>query len=547
MIDNKPETNERFKSFRPLVYSILIAAGLGAGMLVNKESKDKFSQIFDIIDNDYVDSTNVTDLKRKTIDQLLAQLDPHSTYIPPALTEYNESQIRGDYEGLGIEYINYQDTPFVYNVYAGGPAEKAGVKAGDRLIAINGKRLVDSMSNNNVRSTVQGAEGKLVEIEIYRRSVNKSLKFKLEKSQIVLNSSEIYYMVNKTLGYIRIERFSGNTHRQFLSALKELQGKGMTDLMIDLRNNGGGLLTEAVAIANEFLKKDELIAYTYGNKRQRHDYIADGNGVFKEGKLILLINHNTASASEILAGALQDNDRAVILGNRSFGKGLVQESFKLNDGSMMRLTIARYYTPSGRSIQKPYLDDINEYKNEIYNRDVFSDTLNPVLDPKTRKEYFTRNGRLLTFGGGIRPDVFLRDTISDSTEIEMLIPGLFYSRIFDIYLLDHMHATLEKAKARYKDLQSFRKGFEVTDKEVANFISVASRIPYLKDLKNSRKTRAIVAKHLKSAIAYRLFGEMGHSMIINEEEGLFSKSFEVLKNYNRILNIGNYKSRRFDY
>lgn len=321
----------------------------------------------------------------------------------------------------------------------------------------------------------------------------------------------------------------------------------MKDLLIDLRNNGGGLLYEAVAIANEFLQKDEIISYTSGYRRKRHDFIADGNGTFKDGKLVLLINHNTASASEILAGALQDNDRAIIIGNRSFGKGLVQEPFKLSDGSTLRLTIARYYTPSGRSIQKSYDKNIENYRNEIFRRDILKDTLNPVLDSSIKKEFFTKNGRLLTKGGGIRPDITLRDTINDSTEIEQLMPGLFYSRIFDIYLMDYMSGDIEKARQLYKDVYSFQARYSIDKKEVLRFIKVASAIPYLRQLKYSIKTEDIIKKHLKAAIAYRLYGERGKSQIINREEGVFSKTFEVLKNYNRILNIGVKKSRRFDY
>lgn len=535
------------KAYRPLIYAVLLAIGLSAGLQVNKESKDKFSQIFDIIDNDYVDSTDIKALQQSTIDNLLAQLDPHSTYIPAVLSELNESQIRGNYEGLGIEYILYADTPFVYNVYPDAPASKAGIQPGDRLLAVNGKSLTDSLDVMAVREAMQGNKDSLVKLDVYRRDGNKVLHFKIKRDKIIVNSSSVYYMVSPTLGYIQIDRFSGNTHDEFLRALESLKKQGLKDLIIDLRNNGGGLLAEAVAIANEFLEKDELIAYTYGFKRQRHDYIADGNGTFKDGKLILLVNHNTASASEILAGAMQDNDRAVVMGNRSFGKGLVQEPYKLTDGSMLRLTIARYYTPSGRSIQKPYNKDIEAYKNEIYKRDVLKDTLNPILDPRVKKEFFSKNGRLLTIGGGIRPDIMLRDTLNDSTEIEMLIPGLFYSRIFDIYLLDNMRNALQSAKTKYPDILSFNSGFGISHHEVLNFIKLASRIPYLRKLKSSPRTDDIIAKHLKAAMAFRLYGERGRSLIINREEGIFSKSFEVLKNYDLILNIGKYKSRSFDY
>lgn len=539
--------NSSRTALRPLLYALMLAAGIGIGMSVNQTSKDKFSQIFDIINRDYVDSTRTEVLAESTIEYLLSQLDPHSSYIAPQYTEINEQQIRGNYEGLGIEYISFRDTPCVYNVYAGSPAEKAGIKPGDRLLMAGKLKLTDSLSYKEIRSAMTGEAKSSIAIKVFRRNTNSIIDFNISRDNIVLNSSEVYYMVNSTLGYIQIERFSNNTHKQFVAAMEELRKQGMKDLLIDLRNNGGGLLYEAVAIANEFLQKDEIISYTSGYRRKRHDFIADGNGTFKDGKLVLLINHNTASASEILAGALQDNDRAIIIGNRSFGKGLVQEPFKLSDGSTLRLTIARYYTPSGRSIQKSYDKNIENYRNEIFRRDILKDTLNPVLDSSIKKEFFTKNGRLLTKGGGIRPDITLRDTINDSTEIEQLMPGLFYSRIFDIYLMDYMSGDIEKARQLYKDVYSFQARYSIDKKEVLRFIKVASAIPYLRQLKYSIKTEDIIKKHLKAAIAYRLYGERGKSQIINREEGVFSKTFEVLKNYNRILNIGVKKSRRFDY
>lgn len=543
-----PESSKsKAAAIRPLVMSIVLAAGLMMGMTINRESKDKFSQIFEIIDNDYVDSTSIAELQQSTIEFMLSQLDPHSSYVPPQLSEYSRRQIRGNYQGLGIEYIVFSDTLFIYNLFNDGPADKAGLKVGDRLLAANGVNLTDSLSSIQIQEAMLGTPGSAIDLKVYRRRENKIIDFKIKRELITLNSSEVYYMVNKTLGYIQIERFSGSTHKQFLFALDSLKKLGMKDLILDLRNNGGGLLSEAVAIANEFLPKDRIISYTLGHHRNRQDYVADGMGTFKDGKLILLINHNTASASEILAGALQDNDRAVIMGNRSFGKGLVQEPFRLSDGAELRLTIARYYTPSGRSIQKSYNKNIELYRNEIYKRDVLKDTLNPVLDPNVKKEFFSTNGRLLTSGGGIRPDIFLRDTISDSTEIEMLMPGLFYSRIFDIYLIDYMYKDLEFVKRSYKDVNQFLTQYRIDQSEIVRFIKVASKIPYLRKLKYSKKTADIIAKYLKAAVAFRVYGEIGKSKIINQEEDVFSKSFDVLKNYNRLLNIGTGNKRKFDY
>lgn len=529
-----------------MLYALFLAAGIGIGVNINTEKKDKFSQLFDIIQRDYVDTVNTDDLQEDAIDHILEQLDPHSTYIPPQLSEINERQIRGSYPGLGIEYIMFKDTAFVFDIYPGAPAEKAGLKPGDRLLMANGINLTDTLTTTKIQEAMQG-DGNDVKLRIFRRNMNKILDFTVGRENIIVNSTSVYYMVTKTLGYIQIERFSGQSHKEFTTALEALKQQGMKDLIIDLRNNGGGLLNEAVSIANEFLQKDDIISYTYGLHRKRQDYIADGNGIFKDGKLILLINHNTASASEILAGALQDNDRAVILGNRSFGKGLVQEPFKLADGSMLRLTIARYYTPSGRSIQKMYDKNIESYRNEIYKRNQLKDTLEPVFDSTVRKEFFSRNGRLLTSGGGIRPDIFLRDTISDSTEIEMLMPGLFYSRIFDIYLLDYMARELEMVKKNYHDVNSFETGYQVEQKHITKLVEVAQTLPYLRKLKNSPKTDALIRKYLKAAIAMRVFGEKGRSRIINREEGVFSKSLEVLKNYDRTLMIGRHKSRNIDY
>jgi carboxyl-terminal processing protease len=544
----KPEIqNSKSIALRPLIFALVLSVGLFSGMNINKEKKDRFSQIFDIINNDYVDSTRIDLLEENAIDYLLSQLDPHSSYIPAQLSEINDRQIRGNYQGLGIEYIQFSDTLFVFNTSEGGPAEKAGIKAGDRLLYAGKVKLTDSMSSTELQEAIQGDGRSKLKLKVYRRSNNKYLDFVVARENIVMNSSEVFYMVNKTLGYIRLERFSSNTHSEFLKAMNALKEAGMKDLILDLRNNGGGLLSEASAIANEFLQKDEVISYTFGFHRNKNYYRADGNGGFKDGKLVLLINHNTASASEILAGALQDNDRAVIIGNRSFGKGLVQEPFRLSDGAILRLTIARYYTPSGRSIQKAYNKDIEKYRNEIYIRDQSKDTLNPNLDSTIKKEFFSKHGRLLTAGGGIRPDIILRDTIADSTEIEMLMPGLFYSRIFDIYILDYMSEILKRESKLLSNEISFQNEFNISQSDVLRFIAVAKKISYLRDLKYSTKTADIIHKHLKAALAYRLFGEKGRSRIINREEGVFSKSIEVLKKYNQILNISNQKMRRFDY
>lgn len=532
---------------RPLVYAILLAAGLWTGGQFEHEKPERFTRILDIIGRDYVDSVQTDKIAEQTISHMLSQLDPHSVFIPARHSELSDRQIRGNYRGLGIEYIRFSDTLFVFQVVTGGPAAIAGLQAGDRLLEANGIKLGDSLSNSEVQDAILAGSDNMVKLKVYRRKNNKVFDLDITTGKIVMNSTRVYYMLNRNTGYIRLDRFSGNTHAEFLVAVNDLKARGMKDLILDLRNNGGGLLVEANAIANEFLEKDDIITYTLGRNRGKTVYRADGKGTCRDIRLVLIINHNTASASEILAGAMQDNDRAVIIGNRSYGKGLVQEPFRLEDNSTLRLTVARYYTPSGRSIQKSYNKDLLAYQREIYTRDVLGDTLEPVYDPKVVKEFFSRNGRLLTPGGGIRPDVMLRDTISDSTEIESLMPGLFYSRIFDVYVLDYMMSDSGKYAAEFSDVYLFQSRYNVSRKTVQHFIGIAGKIPYLRKLKYSAKTESVVRKHLKAALAFRLFGDAGYSQIINLEEGIFSKSYEVLKNYNRILNKGRRHPRNFDY
>ena len=530
-----------------LLAFLFLAIGISIGVYIKPFKADKYTQLLEIIKRDYVDSIDIENIEENNIEHLLSLLDPHSSYIPPAFTQINARQIAGKYDGLGIEYIFFNDTLVVYNVFDKSPAKKRGIKAGDRILKANGHQISDTLKSNKISEYMYGEDGKESILLIYRKSTNKIIEISVPKETIVLNSSSIFYMVNSHLGYIKLDRFSSNTHAEFLKSFNELKKQGLKELILDLRNNGGGLLSEAVAIANEFLENESMISYTKGRNRRKNIYKADGKGAIKKEPLILLINHNTASASEILAGALQDNDRAVIIGNRSFGKGLVQEPYNLIDGSAVRLTISRYYTPSGRSIQKPYNEDVAKYRNEIYKRNNLNDTLNPAYDSTISKKFFTKNGRLLTSNGGIRPDVILRDTITDSTEIETLLPGLFYSRVIDIYLMDYMEAEIEFCKKQYKTELQFDQLYQVNEVHVKKLISVANKIPYLKNLVYSKKVSAIIKKNLKASIALKIYGEKGKSIILNTNDGIFSKTIEVLKNYNNIINPGKDKKTRFDY
>lgn len=362
-----------------------------------------------------------------------------------------------------------------------------------------------------------------------------------------MNSSKSYYMMNETLGYIKIERFSSQTHQEFMVALNELKAKGMKELLLDLRDNGGGLLSESVAIANEFLEKDALITFTEGHKRLKKEYFANGKGGFISGKLVLLINQNTASASEILAGALQDNDRAVLMGSRSFGKGLVQEPFRLSDGSLIRLTTARYYTPSGRSIQRDYDQSPELYRLQIFNRDILADTLNPILDSSSRKEFFSRNGRLLTPGGGLRPDLVYTSTKKDSIYTSGFIQNLEYTKILKVFVLDKMQQELKMIKEQYNSPQAFFNKYKLPNKYIIQVLKQVKKNKHFINYQTGTKNEQMIEDALLLEITFRVFGETGKNILANKQEGVYSKTLEVLKKYNTLLNIKPKNTRRFDY
>jgi carboxyl-terminal processing protease len=536
--------NSNHQTLQPLLIFVCLAVGVLWGAQIKKVEKDKFTQIIDIVESDYVDSSNGEYIREASIKFLLSQLDPHSTYIPSQLSEISSRQIKGEYDGLGIEYFRTNDTLFVYDVLQNSPANKSGIFPGDRLLKINNKDVVKEQNDDSMRSLLQNKEMMLF---VYRKSNKQLYNINVKKAPISMNSSKSYYMMNETLGYIKIERFSSQTHQEFMVALNELKAKGMKELLLDLRDNGGGLLSESVAIANEFLEKDALITFTEGHKRLKKEYFANGKGGFISGKLILLINQNTASASEILAGALQDNDRAVLIGSRSFGKGLVQEPFRLSDGSLIRLTTARYYTPSGRSIQRDYDQSPELYRLQIFNRDILADTLNPILDSSSLKEFFSKNGRLLTPGGGLRPDLVYTSTQGDSIYTSGFVQNLEYTKVLKVFVLDHMQSELNKIKKQYNSPQAFFYKYQLPNKYINQVLKQVKKNKHFINYQTGIKNEQIIKEALLLEITFRIFGETGRNILANKQEGVYSKTLEVLKKYNTLLNIKPKNTRRFDY
>lgn len=406
------------KVYFPIVLAVATAIGVLLGSKLNTSDstflsrsahKNKLNKLIDFIEKEYVDSLNTDSIVDLTVNEILEKLDPHSVYLPEKELAQVAQSMRGDFVGIGVNFYMYHDTLAVIKPIPFGPSEKAGIKAGDRILFADKHQLYDKkIQTDSLFSILKGVQGSNVKLTIFRKSENKKFAVTVSRDVIPIKSVDAALMVSKSAGYIKINRFAETTYEEFLKGLTQLKAQGATEIIIDLRDNGGGYLESAVAIADEFLKNKELIVITKNKKGKIDSTFATKKGLFETGKLTLLINENSASASEILAGAIQDNDRGTIVGRRSFGKGLVQREMPLGDGSAIRLTVARYYTPSGRSIQKPFEDKKENYFNEFEKRfesgELYEQDKIKIADSL---QFKTKKGRIVYGGGGIIPDVFV--------------------------------------------------------------------------------------------------------------------------------------------
>lgn len=380
-----------------------VLPGAKGSAMFTASGGNKLSYLLRMIEDDYVDTVNIDSISTLTLETLLSKLDPHSVYMPPVDLEAFNEDMEGHFDGIGIEFNIVRDTVVVVHVISGGPASQVGMRDGDRIVKVEEELVAGTgISTDSIVKKLRGKKGTRVNVSVYRPREGKTLRFELVRGPIPVYSVENTVMLDKQTGYIKINRFIDNTYRDFMKALRTLQAQGMQELVLDLRGNHGGYLDEAVKIADEFLPAGKLITYTQGAHRRREDYESKSGGIFEKGRLAVLIDEESASASEILAGALQDHDRAVIVGRRSFGKGLVQEVKKLPDGSAVRLTIARYFTPSGRSIQRPYKNGTEAYYQDYYVHQFLGRDSLPGADTL---KYYTDKGRVVYGGGGITPDI----------------------------------------------------------------------------------------------------------------------------------------------
>lgn len=427
--------------FVPLLVSVGVIVGIligsffashfsGRKLSIINTSTNKINDLFHLIDDEYVDSVSIPDLVEKSMPEILKQLDPHSTYISAKDVETSMQDLKGSFSGIGVQFTVYKDTVRVIKVVKGGPSEGVGLRAGDRIVNIDGKAYVgDTITADATRNRLKGQKGSQVRLGVLRPGQKQMLSYVVTRGDVPVKSITAAYKVSESVGYIRINSFGDNTYSEFLSALAQLNTQGFRGLILDLRGNLGGYMQPAVQIANEFLPKNRLIVYTQGRKSPREDFRSDGRGSYQNLPLVVLVDETSASASEILSGALQDNDRAMIVGRRTFGKGLVQVPIEFQDGSMLRLTKARYYTPSGRCVQKPYkLGDEEDYEADLLLREKHGEYYNPDSIKTSGQKYKTVHGRFVYGGGGIIPDVFIpADTLNMTSYFrEAYLNGLMY-------------------------------------------------------------------------------------------------------------------------
>ncbi len=525
----------------PGLILFLFLSGSINGQVLSDESL-KFSQVLNWIDKYYVDSVNKANLVEDAIIKMLQSLDPHSTYLTKEEVKEMNEPLQGNFEGIGISFNILDDTIFVINPIPGGPSEQVGILAGDRIILINGEKVAGTgIKTSDVYARLRGKKGTQVTVSVLRRSASGLIDFTITRDRIPINSLDASYMIDNRIGYIKLNRFSFTTMDEFESALMQLKRNGAEDLILDLSGNGGGYLEVAVKLADQFLGDGKLVVYTEGVHNPKRTYVATSRGDFEEGRIIVIIDEGTASASEIVAGAIQDLDRGIIVGRRSFGKGLVQNPMLLIDSSMVRLTIARYYTPSGRLIQKPYDKGYDEYSNDLinrYNKGELTSADSNVF-PDSLKYRTLTTGRVVYGGGGIMPDYFVAlDTSYQSDYYRKLINR----GILNIFVLNYVDENRAKLNSRYPDFNTFNEKFESSD-EIISRLTVYARNKGLEiNDADFERSRDHIKTVIKAYIARDLWNTSDFYQVYNTRNESYLKAIEVLKSsseYQAALHVSN--------
>lgn len=524
----------RNNRFVPLIVAVSVIVGIVIGTFfyrfagnrlnIINTSASKFNDILHLIDDMYVDTVDIASIVERSIPKILEELDPHSTYITAEEAQMVNDDLKGSFSGVGVQFVVRDDTVRITNIVKGGPSEKVGLLAGDKIISVDDNPYVGSVvTNDETIRRLKGEKGTKVKIGVLRHGESKPITFTVVRGDIPLKSIDATYMLTNTLGYVKVKSFGDTTYPELLTSLAELEENGFQGLVIDLRGNGGGYLHAAIQMANEFLPNQSLIVYTKGRVSRREEYLSDGRGIYKNMPLIVLIDETTASASEIFAGAIQDNDRGIIIGRRSFGKGLVQQPIDFSDGSRIHLTVARYYTPSGRCIQKPYVKgQPQEYEMDLITRYERGEFFSQDSISQTGEAYKTSIGRTVYGGGGIMPDYFVPEDTTGLTP--------YYSEVVTNGIISQF--CFEYVDNNRKKLQEYTNGIEL-EKYLRKQGVVDQFIRYA-DKKNIKRRNNMIIKS-QHLLEQAIYGSIIYNMLdidyyiqyINIDDPTIKKAIEM--------------------
>ncbi len=532
---------EKLNVWLPFLLSVVAALGIMIGFklqdnlrpaskpsvfpITGKQEVGKIEEILRFVETRYVEEVDREKIVEDIINEVLQNLDPHSSYIPAEeLQSINES-LEGSFDGIGVQFLIINDTILVVSPVAGGPSEQLGIRAGDKIVSINDTTVAGiGITNPDIMAQLRGKKGTEVKIGIMRGHNPEIIPYNIVRDKIPDFSIDVNYMIDSETGYVKISRFSGTTYEEFMTAVEKMNKAGMKNLVIDLRQNPGGYLQAATKIAGQLFNEERLLVYTEGKTQRRNEYESTGRNFYDIDEVAVLLDEGSASASEILAGAVQDSDRGTIIGRRSFGKGLVQEQYDLSDGSALRLTVARYFTPSGRSIQKPYKDKgAGAYDNDISERmkgGELSSQDSVKLSDSTK--YYTDEGRVVYGGGGIMPDIFI------PLDTTLNIP---YFAKSSQYILEFVYEYLDGNReqfSKYESPQQFIKEFNVSDKLLKQFTDFVAQKGVKKDRKGLKKSKTLLSNRIKAFIARDLFKSEGFYRVMNKDDKVYEKAVQVI-------------------
>lgn len=552
---NEPKKNTTRQIYLPLILAAVLITGMFIGRITNPSSKGatgqrlmiapesgKLQSIINLIDEQYVDSVDAGQLVENVIPEVLEKLDPHTVYIPPQDLKAANQELEGNFGGIGVEFSMPNDTVMVVSVVSGGPSEKVGILPGDRIITVNDSIIAGvDMPTNDVVGMLRGDIGTKVNVGIQRRNRKDLIDFEITRGNIPMYSVDVAYMVTDSIGYIKINRFARNTYQELLSALAKLKANNCQSIIVDLRGNSGGYLDIAISMVNEFLHEDQMIVYTEGVNSPRQDVHANGSGSCQDTEVTVLIDEFSASASEIFAGAMQDNDRGLVVGRRSFGKGLVQQQFSLPSGGALRLTVARYYTPSGRSIQKPYDNGVEDYYHDIIHRFEHGEFFEKdSIDVNDSLKYKTVGGRTVYGGGGIMPDVFVPRDTSNHTD--------YYYRLRETGTIYQF--ALEYADKNRKELSAFENvktlKQHLDQQPVGQLLLDFARTKDVKFNKREyQKSSELIDLETKAYIARNILDNEGFYPIISKQDEVLQKAIELIQSnkINSVLEVHNQEEK----